>query len=190
MTLTKMGCKMWIQKWHQTSIVFWKWLWAMAKTIQHLCMSRFFWDIPDNIWWFRNLRQWAVGDLTPSFSQDSMEISWDDMHVSSLICFIAFHSWLFTILPYCSFCFAMILPHCSSCFHDFTICSMFFLLFPTCSMAFFEKNHATLSAFLSASTVVACSKRRQSGQRRAGPLWRHSARQGLQNLGSEKPRWT
>ena len=56
------------------------------------------------------------------------------------ICFIAFHSWLFTILPHCSFLLAMILPHCSSCFHDLTIFSMFFLLFPTCSMAFFEKK--------------------------------------------------
>ena len=60
---------------------------------------------------------------------------------------------------------------------------------PTCSMVFREQPPPSFLLFghqlQSASTVVACSKRRQSGQRReAGPHWRHSAKQCLQNLGS------
>ena len=177
MTLTKTGCKMWIQKWHQTNIVFWKWLWAMAKSIQHLCISRFSVTFRTTS---NDSATWDNGQLEiwPHLFPKILEISWDDMHVSSHM----FHCVSFMIVHYSTtlfmfFChdFTTLLILFSWFHHIFHVVSRFLLLFPTCSMAFFEKNTP-------ASTVVACSKRRQSGQRRAGPR-RHSARQGLQNLG-------
>ena len=186
MTLTKTGCKMWIQKWHQTNIVFWKWLWAMAKSIQHLCISRFSVTFRTTS---NDSATWDNGQLEiwPHLFPKILEISWDDMHVSSHM----FHCVSFMIVHYSTTLFIFVC-------HDFTTLlilfsrfhHMFHVFFAFSHMfhGFLRKKNATLSAFPSASTLVACSKRRQSGQRRAGPR-RHSARQCLQNLGNEKPWW-
>ena len=120
---------MWIQKWHQTNIVFWKWLWAMAKSIQHLCISRFSVTFRTTS---NDSATWDNGQLEiwPHLFPKILEISWDDMHVSSHM----FHCVSFMIVHYSTTLFIFVC-------HDFTTLLILFSRFHHMFHVFFAFSH-------------------------------------------------